>query len=404
MKKNVKLMALVLIVLLLVACSAQILEAPENELEVQRIDTTELVDINLATPSFDQAIKTIFENRQLAIDKKDYDLYMSSITRENPYFFNEQERWFMGMTDEHIKGVSFEILKTELLDENSAVVTIAQVHTMDKEYRFDYPLLFKYEFGQWMDYGYNFEVFETDRFKVKYMPGETKVNDFVIMLSDAYEHLDVLYDEKPHTFFEMKLFNDQEMLRQRTVPSNAWLFTGWSEPDESLKLFTGQGDDYKGYPGVVQHELVHHITIRMCNNNLAVWMLEGIAMYDGSAYYGFNTSSLLSQMTKKGVSMTIEELEAIDLGSDISYTQIVNFYDTGYMYIRYLVETYGRETVMNIFKEAGKKPFHDSTLNKSFEENNQKTTAEVLIKVIGLSKEAISTDYLEWLDTVEGIW
>jgi len=71
------------------------------------------------------------------------------------------------------------------------------------------------------------------------MKGETRVEEFKKMPEDAFENLSTKYKEKPHAYFEIKLFNDQEMLRQRTIPANMRLFTGWSEPDESLKLYTG---------------------------------------------------------------------------------------------------------------------------------------------------------------------
>lgn len=159
--------------------------------------------------------------------------------------------------------------------------------------------------------------------------------------------------------------------------------------------------EYKGYPGVVQHELVHHITIRMCNNNLPIWLLEGIAMYDGTAYYGFETSRLLSSMKKNHVSLTLDYIEKHDLNIDLSTEEVYCFYNTSYMYIRYICETYGHETLMDLFREAGEKPFHDSTLNESFEQKNQKTAEEVIAKVLGLTKAELSENYLKWLDEVD---
>jgi len=351
---------------------------------------------------FDEAIVTIMNERLMSIDNEDYDLYMSSIGRNNQFFFNEQERWFMNMIDENINNISFEILSTEMIDERTGVVNIHQKHsTEDEEFDFEYPLLFKYEDGKWMDYGYNFEIIETDKFTVKYMKGENRVYEFRDMLTAAYKNLDSIYEVKPLDNYEMKLFNDQEMLRQRCIPANLWLFTGWSEPDESLKMYTGHPVEYKGYPSVVQHELVHNITIRICNNNLPVWILEGIAMYDGSAFYGFESSRILSSINKEGVSNTIEYIEEHDLNTDLTTPEIYNYYQTSYMYVRYICETYGHDTLMDIFYEAGKKPFNDSTLNDTFEKQNQDTASVVLLSVLGLTKEELSENYMQWLDGLD---
>ncbi len=353
-------------------------------------------------PPLDTAIADIMADRLNAIETEDYDLYMSVIGRNNQFLYNEQERWFMNMISPIIKDVNFEILSVEMVDETTGIVNIHQTHHTDEYFDFEYPMLFKYEDGKWMDYGYNFEIYQTDRFLVKYMEGEERVEEFVQMLNDAFDNLAMVYDEKPWDNYEMKLFTDQEMLRQRSIPAGLWLFTGWSEPDESLKLYTGHPvNQYTGYAGVVQHELVHHITINICNNNLPLWLLEGIAMYDGSAYYGFETSKLLSDITKDHVSYTIEYMEANDLTKDITTQEIYNFYNTSYMYVRFIVDVYGRDKLMDIFYEAGKKPFHDSTLNDTFEYENQQTASEVLITVLGLTKEEFSAEYMAWLDTLD---
>lgn len=373
--------------------------AHPNKIVVKPGESYELVDLDNVTIPFDEAIIDIMKDRKNALDTKNYELYMSSITRINPYFYNEQERWFQNMTEDHISNISFEIKTTEMIDEFTAIAYIEQKHSMDKKYTLEYPLLFKFERGAWKDYGYKFEELKTDDFTIKYMKGETRVEEFKKMLEDAFENLSSKYKEKPHPYFEMKLFSDQEMLRQRTIPANMWLFTGWSEPDESLKIYTGHPAGYKSYPGVVQHEVVHHITIRMCNNNLPVWILEGIAMYDGSAQYGFETVRLFESMTKEQVSITIGDLEKLDLSSNVTTEVIHQFYNTSYMYVKYMVETYGHDKFMSIFSEAGKKPFHDSTLNYAFESKNQETLSEVFIKILGKTKEEISLEYLEWLES-----
>jgi len=375
-----------------------------SRIYVDRGETIDLFDIsetNGITQTLDEAIVTIIEDRLTALETQDYYLYMDSIGINNQFYFNEQERWFMNMIDDSISDISLEVESVEMIDDKTGSVTIQQGHDMDVRYHFDYPLLFKYEDGEWMDYGFDFEIMETDRFIIKYMEGEERLEEFTQMLDDAFDNLDELYELKPLDDYEMKLFTDQEMLRQRCIPANSWLFTGWSEPDESIKMYTGQPYDYTAYASVVQHELVHHITIRMCNNNLPVWILEGIAMYDGSAYYGIDVSRLLSTMTKSRVSQTIAELELNNLNTNLTTQEIYNYYSTSYMYVRYISETYGRDKLMEIFTVAGEKPFHDSTLNDDFYIINQETAATVLIDVLGVTKERLSNDYLDWLDTFD---
>lgn len=362
-----------------------------------------LSDLSKPDRDFEQAVEEIMTTRLQALENEDLETYMNQITKRNPYFYEEQERWYMGMIDPSIRNLTFQVTDIEMIDDNEAVATIYQTHQMDRTYELIYPLLLKYEDGSWHDYGYHFIEVENDLFTVKYMPGEDRVDEFSKMLKEAYNNLHFLYEDKPHAYFEMKLFTDQELLRQRTIPANGYVFTGWSEPDESLKLYTDHQLEYNGYPGVIQHELVHHITIRICNHNLPVWLLEGIAMYDGSAPYGFENSGLLSRMTKRGVKMSLKSLEAIDTTADLSMEEITNFYNTSYMYVRYIVDTYGHDTLMALFEEAGKKPFHDSALNPNHEIDNQETMNEVLMTVLNMTKEELSFAYLDWLSEVDFI-
>ena len=56
------------------------------------------------------------------------------------------------------------------------------------------------------------------------------------------------------------------------------------------------------------------------------------------------------------------------------------------------------EILMKLFYTAGEKPFIDSVTNQDFKALNKATTEEVLLKVLNLSKEELSDDYLNWLE------
>lgn len=349
-------------------------------------------------PQFDSLISDIMATKLEAIELQDLELYMSTVSKANEYYMNEQGRWFREMTKDEISDISFEIESVETIDDVTAVANIRQKHEAATSIDILYPLLFKFENDGWKDYGYNFEVKKTDRFIVKYMKGEGKVEAFTSYLNQAYDNLEKVFDEKADTDFELKLFYDQELLRQRTVPSISWLFTGWAEPDESLKMYTGHS--YDGYPGTLQHELTHHITIKVCNNNLSAWILEGIAMYYGNIAVERETHGEIRPMDKNDMFKDIEYLETLDL-YNVQGKIVGDWYNTSYMYVRYIIETYGHDTLMDIFYEAGKKPFNSSVLNENFDMDNILTTEEALEAVLGLSKSQLSEAYFLWLDTMD---
>jgi len=351
--------------------------------------------------SVDREITDLVKTKLDAITSGDESLYMGTVTENDYYFRNEQLRWFTEMAFRGIQNINMEVDEVEVFDNETAVAVIHQTHTnLGESFDFTYPNLFRIENGRWVDFGYAFEETKTDRFTIKYMDGETRVDDFIRLANDAYDNLEPIFTERPHSDFEIKLFHDRELLRQRTVPSNAWLFTGWGEPNESVKLFTGHPEVEK-YVATLQHELVHHITINICNNNLPVWFYEGIAMYYGNSYFGHDFSKILSELNKEAVQVTINELENTNIGIETDTQKIYDWYNTNYMYAAYLIETYGHEKYMEIWYEAGKRPFNDSAANLNFYAQNDETFGEVIMTVLGLTKDELSANYLEWLETTD---
>ena len=344
---------------------------------------------------FDHVILEIINTKLQAIRNDDLDLYMSTVTNLDEYYYNEQGRWFKEMTKDEIKNLNLQVISTETIDEQTAVVYIHQTHDTREHFDFEYPLLFKKEEGIWKDHGYYFMIYETDRFIVKYMPDESRVEEFSEYLNNAYDTLDTIFDEKADKSFELKLFSDRELLRQRTVPSITWLFTGWAEPNESLKMYTGH--QYDGYQGTMQHELVHHITIKICNNNLDAWLLEGMAMYYGNIYFEENVKGEIRAIDYSDMRKGIDYLESVDL-YNTSGEEVRNWYNNSYLITRYIIETYDHDTVMALFYEAGKKPFNNSVTNDNYYMDNRITTHEVIETVLGMTTDELSDQYKLWLD------
>lgn len=349
----------------------------------------------------EEQIDAIMQRKLTAIETQDYDLYLSTVTKNDAYYYNEQARWYSEMIKPVITDLSLEVVSVTPIDETSLEALIHQTHTGNGEtFDFTYPLLFQLDDGEWKDYGYHFESVVNDRYTLKYMTGETRVNEFIEMIDAAYKNLEAVFTEKADDHFVIKLFWDREMLRQRTIPSVAWQFTGWGEPNESLKLYSGH-PDIRGYQGTIQHELVHHITLKICNNNLADWLLEGTAVYYGNAYYEYSLTNSLANMNKDNLKQTIDALNAMDMYHPETQQQVWDWYNTGFGYVAYLVETYGHDRFMELYSEAGKKPFNDSVTNETFKQDNIETTREALETVLGITPEQLSADYLAWMETTD---
>ncbi len=361
-------------------------------IEFKGTETTELENKDTLM----MKINAIMAQKVLAITTKNDELYMRTVSKEDPYYPNEQRRWFMEMTKDGMANLSLKVKSIELKDDKTLVAIIKQHHFYNDAFDFEYPLLFKLEKYGWKDCGYDFESISRDRYTLKYMMGETRVDAFIEMIDDAYDYLEGVFDEVPDPNFQIKLFNDRELLRQRTIPSIGGLFTGWGEPNESLKLFTGL-PKLESYNGIIQHELVHHITLKMCNNNLANWFLEGLAVYYGNAKFDKSFSNNLSNLVPERMTMTIAELDSTDLYAPKTKEIIWDWYNTGYAYVVYIIEKYGEEKIEEILRKAGEQPFNNSYMNNDFKSQNIRTTSNVIFDVLGISLEELSADYISWM-------
>ena len=401
-----KIIVFIALVFLLTGCTANTEKSIDKQTETKTQEVTAAkteeataVITEQETPIDDK--DTITNLMMLKIDAlkaKDLDSYMTTISKSDEYYINEQKRWFTEMTKDGMKDYQFDVMEIEQKDENTIVATINQKHFYNAQFDITYPLKFVLEEGEWKDAGYDFLVYEGEGFTIKYMEGETKVEAFADLVEKAYKNLAEVFEEKPDENFQIKLFHDREMLRQRSIPSIGWLFTGWGEANESLKIYTGH-EEIEQYLGTLQHEIVHHITMRICNNNLPGWLADGVALEYGSYLQSGGNAITNKTATKEQLVGDFDFLENADgLWEATEQSQTWSWYDTAHMYTYFIIEKYGHDKLMDMFYEAGKKPYNENVMNPNFEKQNAETMSEVLEKVLGQTKEEFYNEYIEWLN------
>lgn len=350
-----------------------------------------------AEETANQKIIALLNKKIESIAHSDLDSYMTTITSKDNYYWNEQKRWFTEMTKEGVVDLQYNLRSLTLEDESKAVAIIEQTHYFNQKFAITFPLKFVKEQGEWKDAGYDFKELKTERYTIKYMAGETKVSEFQTILDTAYANLESIFIERPDPNFEIKLFYNRELLRQRTIPTIGWLFTGWGEANESLKLYTGH-TNLEPYYGTVQHELVHHITMRICNNNLPGWIADGIALQYGNFSLEGGNAITLGYATKDQVRVTVDFLENADLWEATEQSETWDWYNASQMVTEYIIDTYGHDQLMALFYEAGKKPYNENVMNPEFHTQNNAILGEVLESVLGITKEELTKDYWAWLD------
>ena len=396
-----KLTAIILTILLLfTACAAPAAntaqttaaQTSETASAMSAMPTESLTDVEAAS-----IVQQSLDTKLKAIEENDLALYLCTITAQDAYFYNEQRRWFDEMTDPGIKDLSFEIVEVQVLDSENIAATINQKHYYYEPFDFEYELLYRLEDGEWKDCGYNFLVKEYDLFTLKYQPGEERVDEFAALIEKSYGTITSQFDMRIDSHIEIKMFHDRELLRQTTIPTIRRQFTGWGEANESLKFYSGF-PVIDRYYSVFLHEFTHHVTLKMCNNNLPAWFAEGLAVSYGT-YVARNGNSLENEeIDKEAIKVDIPWLEDFDAVGETDQALIDSWYYGSGMFVEFLRDTYGEQAMTDMLYKAGEKPYNENIFNEQYEEQNRETLLEVFDSVLGKTPEELTSEYFQWLD------
>ena len=253
-------------------------------------------------------IHNLIKMKQNAVREKKIDRYMSTVTKNDKLFYNEQKYWIRDMIKDEIKDVSF-IVKDIKKISDGYLVLINQKHLLGEEILdFHYELILKEDNGELKDYGINFKVIDKGEFRIKYIIDDKIPKFFAKLIKGVFEDLDVLFGEKIDYIVDFKLYPELDLVRQRSSPAYKWQYPIWAEPYQGVKLYPYYFAP-EVYAGGFQHELIHVITLKGNNNHLMQWMKEGIAMKYGNGRYDTRDVDFsLKYMDEQDLSIPLEEL------------------------------------------------------------------------------------------------
>ena len=327
-----------------------------------------------------------------AIKGKDLSAYLKTISFSKDNYIIEETGWFKDMLDESFKDLSLDVISIKQVDEEKVEAIIQLKHQRNDGIDIKYPLLVGYENGILKDFDLNFLTVEDKRFTLKFLEDDTRADDFYKIIEKAFYNIENIFHKKMNKKVIIKMYKSKELLRQRTVASINWQYYGWAEDGESLKFFSGL-ENIKNYQGLIQHELVHIVTLNISKGNEPAWLVEGIAMYYGDAYYPYKDDIVLKDINKYDLNKSLEYLKAFDYYKETDLNLIFEWYCVCGLYLKYMVEIYSHEKVLDLFFEIG-------NFNKM--DNSKKLDVPEFHKmlpgiVLGDNEKEISKGYLKWI-------
>jgi hypothetical protein len=346
----------------------------------------------------EQIVKDLIAEKLDAMQAKDIDRYLALIDETEEEYYTEQRNWFLIYQDAVTSDFSIKVLKAEKVDEATIIATIYQhyLYGPRKEDRtINYEAKFAKTADGWKDADLNFRVMETPHFIIKYpQEVETKAiavsEDAEIAYASVVKELGLESKKKAI----IKLYADQEMLRQSTDIQIAYLFNGWGEAGESIKMYAYR--EAGAIPRLTAHELVHKITLEFTNSQTS-WLAEGMATYFGNQPFQGGNALELGRFTSEELSQPISWLEEKNLALITDEKTNRLYYDMSAMIVEFMVETYGLDKFQAILLELSQYPRYERGYDFAMEPELQQRLYQAIETVLGVNKEQFNQQWLAWI-------
>lgn len=334
-----------------------------------------------------------------AMETKDINRYLTLIDETDKEYYTEQYNWFMIYQDAVISDFSIKVLKAVQVDDATIVATLCQryLYGSEKDERnVRYETRFVKTPAGWKDADLNFQVKETPHFIIKYpQKAETQAKEVSKAAEVAYETVvkDLRFESQSK--FKIKLYVDRKMLRETADIRVPYLYNGWSEAGESVKMYAYREGSAEL---LIAHELVHNITLTVTDSQPA-WFSEGLAAYFGNRPFAGGNPVQLESSTAEELSRPINWLDenALHEITDGDTRKLYN--DMSAMVVEFIVETYEPDKLQAILVELSKYPRYESGYSTEWEPEMQDRLYKSIEIVLGLSKDEFNQKWLAWISS-----
>lgn len=333
-----------------------------------------------------------------AMRDRDIGKYMALINEADSEHYTEQRNWFLIYLDAITSEFAIQVIDARKIDDATVVATLRQrylygtdrsVRTVTCEERFIKTG------GGWRDADLYFATRETPHFVVRCQDGVgDKAAEFAEEAEGAYASVAASLRLEPAGRTTMKLYADQEMLRQSSDIRVAYLFNGWAEDGESIKMYARR--ERSTTAPVIAHELAHKVTLAISDSQCS-WLAEGLATYYGNQPFRGGNPVKVGTLTATDVSRPIAWLEETNLTGLTDSKAIQVYYAAASMLVEFIVGTYGQERPKDILRELARYPRNDRGFDYSaMELESQDRLHRAIATVLGVDMDTFNRKWLAW--------
>lgn len=383
MKSFGKLLLAFLLSLSLIACSSSdIRKETINNVEQEKVENKQEISQVIV-----KSINQIVERKAEAVKNKDFTKYMSTVNENDKEYYKEQENWFRDIMLNDIRDYSLQVMDIKSRGKDSYLVSLKQqYHYGNKDYSLNFKSIYKSNGKEYIDCDLDFNSLETEHFIIKYTEGSRNLIDKIAKdAEEGYEIVKKNYGKAPEEKTVIKIYDDEETLRQFVKLSFQWNMAGWYEYSESIKYIgAGQVISSRGFA----HELIHKVTIKDSNNNMPYWFAEGLAAYYSKDYY---------EKLVKGNEMTIKELIDSNLEQLTKDSDVLRYYGSAQCAVEFIVAEYGEDSIAEILNSLAKHPFLEGSGSEENFKRNEVFDLTIR-EVLGIDFERLDKEFKKSLN------
>jgi len=348
-------------------------------------------------PSAEEIVEGVVDGKLAVMQADDLEGFMALVDESDAEYYTEQRNWYLLFQDAETLEFSIEVLEAAYTDQGTIVADLRQHYLLgpqEENRTIEYEERFVRTDAGWKDADLNFSIRETEHFVVKYpAEAEDKALEVGEAAELAYASVTDTLGLQPLQKPTIKMYETKEMLRESTDIRIAFLFNGWGEAGESIKMYAYRRGNL---PNLIAHELVHKVTLEITSSQPS-WFAEGLAAYFGNWPFAGGNALEQGSSTVEDLTRPISWLEGQDLTQVTDETTGRMFYDMAGMIVQFMAETYGLDKLHAVLNEMAAFPDLGRGYDYSMEPELQSRLYQSIETAIGLDREGFNEAWLAWM-------
>ena len=318
-------------------------------------------------------LDAVLETRVEAILARDRVTFLQTVDRGTPNLLQEETDWFNDLTVHPVEEFSLSAVPLTFLEDGNLLASVTlnyQFRNVDQAWgsgRVVMPVLFTTSDDGYRWAGPVLDSLSGRLVHVRYSDGQTALAESLLADADNYytqlaEELNIPNPKQ----LTINLYENEDAYHSSialSYPPSDWN-ASWSADGHSVKLLLNGDEPVESYRPALARQLTHQLLIQMGVDS--EWLLTG-----GSSYLSQNVDAGAGQKAAAEqlyyLSRGIEEENIFDLSDfpplyrlteDEFKIALPQAWDS----VRYIAETYGRDTLMRLLTEQGRGQNLDAAL------------------------------------------